>query len=194
MDVDEVYQDRLHPEPADSHTWLFERLRSLPAIAPAPPGLGAALRKRPPAASPEPPPAVLGFDLRSKATPETAPLRHPIFDTVEALGPAVARYPALTARPRQTSADDEAFSSQTVLMRYPAPVAIAYRRFCQEQAATDRLLKLFSCVEAVTRYLVTLGVCDLFQFLAASGRPDAALPDHKAFRFLKRPQNMQLGM
>jgi hypothetical protein len=152
FDSTEKWERRLHPGPAGSHVWLFERLHALPAVAPAPLGLGAALRG---GRAAEPPP---------------------------------------TARPRPTTADEEAFSSQTVVMRYPAPIAVAYRRFCQEQAATERLLKLFSCVEAVMRYLVTLGVCDLFQCLAASGRPDADLPDHKAFRFLKRPQNMQMGL
>src|SRR5437588_8967649 len=89
---------------------------------------------------------------------------------------------------------EHAFSSQTVVTYYPAPVAVAYRRFCDYENPTDRLLKLVAATEALLRYLVTLGISDLFHCLAASGQQDAALPEHDAFDFLRRPQKMQLGL
>jgi WD40 repeat protein len=115
--------------------------------------------------------------------------------------------PFSTASPHQVSfaspasavlstppAKDHTFSSHTVLIHYPAPVALPYRRFCDYENPTDRLLRLFAAVEAVARYLLTLGISDLFHCLAESGDADARLPDHPAFEFLKRPRAMQLGL
>ena len=62
--------------------------------------------------------------------------------------------------------EDQAFSSQSVLLRYPAPIAMAYRRFFQQQDSRLRLDSLFSTLQAALRYLATLGVSDLFHCLA----------------------------
>jgi hypothetical protein len=95
--------------------------------------------------------------------------------------------------PPAQHAASPAFSSHTVVTRYPAPIALAYRRFCRQREPTSRLMRLFAALEATLRYLVTLGVCDLFRGLAMSGLPDARLPDHSAFDFLRRPRPMTLG-
>jgi hypothetical protein len=96
--------------------------------------------------------------------------------------------------PRPPLAQSPAFSSHTVVTRYPAPIALAYRRFCRQQDAATRLRMLFAALEATLRYLVALGVCDLFRGLAEAGGPDARLPDHAAFDFLRRHRAMPLGM
>jgi hypothetical protein len=80
-----------------------------------------------------------------------------------------------------------------VVTRYPAPVALAYRRFCRQREPAARLRALFAALEATLRYLVTLGVCDLFRRLAEAGSPGASLPDHPAFDFLRRPRPLTLG-
>jgi serine/threonine protein kinase len=90
--------------------------------------------------------------------------------------------------------DDRAFSAEMVVTHYPAPVALAYRRFYREAEPRARLDRLFFAVEATLRYLVTLGLSDLLQCLATDGADDLALPRHKAFDFLRRHQPMQLGM
>ena len=93
--------------------------------------------------------------------------------------------------PRGRLRDDHAFSSQTIVTSYPYPIAIAYRRFLAEREPVGRLQKLFATTEALLRYLVTLGVSDLFHCLARDG---AALPDHQSFEFLRTPKPMLLGM
>jgi hypothetical protein len=80
-----------------------------------------------------------------------------------------------------------------VVTRYPAPVALAYRRFCRQREPAARLRALFAALEATLRYLVTLGVCDLLRRLAGPGEPAGRLPDHPAFDFLRRPRPMTLG-
>jgi hypothetical protein len=95
--------------------------------------------------------------------------------------------------PPAPSAACPAFSSHTVVTRYPAPVALAYRRFCRQREPAARLKALFASLEATLRYLVTLGVCDLLRRLATSGSPGARLPNHPAFDFLRRPRPMTLG-
>jgi hypothetical protein len=89
--------------------------------------------------------------------------------------------------------DEIAFSSETVVVHYPAPIALAYRRFCREGEPRARLERLFFAAEAAARYLVTLGVCDLLHRLAGGG-DDLALPAHSAFDFLRRPRPMTLGL
>jgi transcriptional regulator with AAA-type ATPase domain len=104
--------------------------------------------------------------------------------------------PALPRRPvssRASELDELAFSSHTVITSYPAPIAAAYRRFCDYENPTDRVLKLFAAAEAVARYLVILGVSDLFHCLAASD-PPGALPPGKEFAFLQSGARMQMGM
>jgi hypothetical protein len=95
--------------------------------------------------------------------------------------------------PVAPSAPSPAFSSYTVVTRYPTPIALAYRRFCRQPEPTARLKALFAALEASLRYLVTLGVCDLLRRLALSGPPDARLPDSPAFDFLRRHRPMTLG-
>jgi serine/threonine protein kinase len=90
--------------------------------------------------------------------------------------------------------DDRAFSAEMVVTHYPAPVALAYRRFYREAEPRARLERLVFAVEATLRYLVTLGLSDLLQCLAADGQADLALPRHEAFDFLRRHQSMQLGL
>jgi hypothetical protein len=96
--------------------------------------------------------------------------------------------PALKRRPQ-----DNAFSSHTIITCYPAPIAVAYRRFCDHESPTDRILKLFAVVEAVMRYLVVLGISDLFHCLAETGT-EAGLPKSEAFDFLRNGQPMQMGL
>jgi hypothetical protein len=85
------------------------------------------------------------------------------------------------------------FSSQTVVTLYPVPIAITFRRFCQETHPRSRLEALFFVLEAGVRYLLTLGVSDLFQSLTASGRDPAEVLAHADFEFLRRPRPMLLG-
>jgi serine/threonine protein kinase len=87
----------------------------------------------------------------------------------------------------------EAFSSQTVIAQYPAPIATAYRRLFQPEDSSTRLRMVFAAVEATLRYLVTLGVGDLFRSLASSGEDASQLLEHEAFAFLRRHQPMTLG-
>jgi hypothetical protein len=96
--------------------------------------------------------------------------------------------------PPAPAAASPAFSSHSVVTRYPAPIALAYRRFCRQREPTARLKALFAALEVTLRYLVSLGVCDLLRRLATSGSPDARLPDHPAFDFLRRPRPMPLGV
>jgi hypothetical protein len=95
--------------------------------------------------------------------------------------------------PPAPPASSPAFSSHTVVTRYPAPIALAYRRFCRQREPAARLTRLFAALEVTLRYLAGLGVCDLLRGLAASGSADARLPDHPAFDFLRRPRPMTLG-
>jgi Protein kinase domain/Inner membrane component of T3SS, cytoplasmic domain/GAF domain len=95
--------------------------------------------------------------------------------------------------PPAPAAVSPAFSSHVVVTRYPAPIALAYRRFCRQREPTARLKALFAALEATLRYLVTLGVCDLLRRLAAPGQSEARLPDHSGFDFLRRSRPMTLG-
>ncbi len=95
--------------------------------------------------------------------------------------------------PPSPPAASPAFSSHAVVTCYPAPVALAYRRFCRQQDPTARLQALFAALEATIRYLVTVGVSDLLRGLATSGSPGARLPEHPAFDFLRRPRPMTIG-
>jgi serine/threonine protein kinase len=90
--------------------------------------------------------------------------------------------------------DDRAFSAEMVVTHYPAPVALAYRRFYREAEPRARLERLFFAVEAGLRYLVTLGLADLLQCLTGDSQDNLALPRHGAFDFLRRHQPMQLGL
>jgi serine/threonine protein kinase len=102
--------------------------------------------------------------------------------------------PRPAARPaRRGLLDDEAFGPQTIVVHYPTPIALAYRRFCQQDQPRARLERLFKAFEAALKYLVFLGVCDLLHCLAKSGRADAALPGHQVFDFLRLPTKMSLG-
>lgn len=88
---------------------------------------------------------------------------------------------------------DYAFSSQTVIARYPAPIAIPYSRFFRQAEAATRMKMLFSALEATLRYLVTLGISDLFHILAMGQDNLVTLPEHDAFDFLRTPTPMSLG-
>ncbi len=107
--------------------------------------------------------------------------------------PETAREPAATARPRPVCPEDEAFSSQTVVLRYPAPVAIAYRRFCARSQPRDRLAQLFDTFEITLKYLVYLGLSDLLHCRLRAGPPLKPLPKHQGFDLTRRPTRMTLG-
>ncbi len=102
-------------------------------------------------------------------------------------GPDVAPVP-----PVNPTEDTEAFSSQTVVLHYPAPIAIAFRRFCQRKQPHDRLAQLFDTFEATVKYLVFLGLSDLLQCLARSGQP-VVLPKGQPFAFLRGHHKKTLG-
>lgn len=88
---------------------------------------------------------------------------------------------------------DEAFSSQTVVLRYPAPMAIAYRRFCARKEPPDRLVQLFSTFEITVKYLVYLAHSDLARARVKAGPPYDPLPGYSGFDFTRRPVRMTLG-
>jgi serine/threonine-protein kinase len=124
-----------------------------------------------------------------------AALRRPAPPETRTDGGAVTAEAAPGRRPGQLlRLDDRAFSAEMVVTHYPAPVALAYRRFYREAEPRARLDRLFFAAEATLRYLVTLGLSDLLQCLAADGQDDLALPRHEAFDFLRRHQPMQLGL
>jgi serine/threonine protein kinase len=87
----------------------------------------------------------------------------------------------------------EAFSRHTVVLHYPAPIAIAFRRFCRRTEARDRLAQLFDTFEITLKYLTYLGLCDLLGCMARSRRDKVALPKHQAFEFTRRPWRMTVG-
>jgi hypothetical protein len=89
--------------------------------------------------------------------------------------------------------EDEAFSSQTVVLRYPAPAAIAYRRFCARRETRDRLAQLFDTFEVTLKYLVYLGLADLCHCRLKAGRPCEPLPKHRGFDLTRQPTRMTLG-
>jgi hypothetical protein len=87
----------------------------------------------------------------------------------------------------------EAFSAQSVLIRYPAPIALAYRRFCQTREPALRLDRLFKALEATIKYLAFLGLSDLFHLRAGPDRQGGVIPDDAVFDCLRRPTRMTLG-
>jgi CheY-like chemotaxis protein len=89
---------------------------------------------------------------------------------------------------------DITFAPEAVLTRYPAPVAIPYRRFFRQPDPPTRLMMLFSVLEAWLRYLVTLGTSDWLHTVTLHGGNAGPLQDHGAFEFLRRPRPMALGM
>jgi serine/threonine protein kinase len=123
--------------------------------------------------------------------PSPAPVAEAGGTSAAAVTATTRSAPTEAAGPLQ--APDQAFSSQTIVTLYPAPIAITYRRFCQETEPRARLEALFSVLEASVRYLVTLGISDLFHCLAESGRDTAPLLDHPDFDFLRKPRPMVLG-
>jgi serine/threonine protein kinase len=115
-----------------------------------------------------------------------------------------------------------AFSSHLVVTTYPMPIAVGYQRFCRQADAVSRLRELYGMIEIILRYLVTLGISDLFHCqsnLLAERPPDGAiampsrrprLPDDldelrhphaedrdqpraRPLDFLRRPEKMVLG-
>jgi serine/threonine protein kinase len=86
----------------------------------------------------------------------------------------------------------EAFSSQTVVLRYPAPIALAYRRFCARREPADRAAQLFATFELTIKYLTCLAHADLARAWAEGGPPYPPLPAN-GFAFLRWPVHMTLG-
>jgi serine/threonine protein kinase len=89
------------------------------------------------------------------------------------------------------SPNDEVFSSDSVVVHYPAPIALAYRRCCQQRNSHARWQYLVKSLEALIKYLVFIGLSDLLECCSLTGRTDA-LGD-PAFDFLRRPIPMTLG-
>lgn len=87
----------------------------------------------------------------------------------------------------------EAFSSQTVVLRYPAPIAIAYRRFCSRREPADRLAQVFATFDLTIKYLVYLALADLARVRVRRGPPYEPLPTHAGFNFTRHPIRMTLG-
>jgi ABC-type branched-subunit amino acid transport system ATPase component len=96
--------------------------------------------------------------------------------------------------PRRLGSGDSAFSSLAVIVRYPTPLAIAYRRFCRQQDPATRLQMLNATVEIMLRYLVTLGLADLFACSDLSATEDIQALRSDAFEFLRYPKPMLLGL
>jgi serine/threonine protein kinase len=109
--------------------------------------------------------------------------------------PAAPPSPAVASPvlPPPAPPSEPPFTPHGTVLRYPAPLALPYRRFLQQKEPRLRLDALFYVLESTLRYLVTLGISDLFGCLAARGEP-AELPAHAAFDFLRKPRPMQLGM
>jgi serine/threonine protein kinase len=97
----------------------------------------------------------------------------------------------IVPRPRVASSE-EAFSSQTVVLRYPAPIAVAYRRFCARKEPRGRLAQLFDTFEITVKYLLYLAMSDLCSAHLRKS-PRAPLPKHQGFDFLRRPTRMTVG-
>lgn len=87
----------------------------------------------------------------------------------------------------------EAFSAQSVLIHYPAPIAFAYRRFCQAREPAARLDRLFKALEATIKYLAFVGLADLLWLGARQGGTGPVVPEAPAFDCLRRPTKMTLG-
>lgn len=102
------------------------------------------------------------------------------------------REPPTTER-RPTSPTDEAFSAQMVVLRYPAPIAIAYRRFCARTQPRDRLAQLFDTFEITLKYLVYLGLSDLFHTRLRGNESCPPLPKRQGFDLTRRSLRMTLG-
>ncbi|MFO0954576.1 MAG: protein kinase [Isosphaeraceae bacterium] len=90
-------------------------------------------------------------------------------------------------------AEDEAFSSATVVIHYPTPVALAFQRFCAERDPYPRWAKLVKAMEATVKFLLFAGLSDLFDGLARAGEPVDPLLGADVFRFLYEPVPMTLG-
>jgi serine/threonine protein kinase len=107
--------------------------------------------------------------------------------------PAPAQQSTGQERLRTRPPGDDAFSSQMVVLRYPAPIAIAYRRFCARSQPRDRLAQLFDTFEITLKYLVYLGLSDLCRARVQDGPPYTPLSKHQGFDLVKRPTRMTLG-
>jgi ABC-type lipopolysaccharide export system ATPase subunit len=95
---------------------------------------------------------------------------------------------------RRSGHGGSAFSSLAVIVRYPTPLAIAYRRFCRQEDSATRLQMLIATVEVLLRYLVTLGLADLFACCGSSPAEDIPALKSDAFEFLRYPKPMLLGL
>src|SRR5262249_15999154 len=88
----------------------------------------------------------------------------------------------------------QAFSSQTVLVHSPAPIAIAFERFWMERdEPRARLERLFKALEATVKYLTLVAVSDLLHCLTVSAsRAPVQLPDDRVFDFLRGPPKQKM--
>jgi serine/threonine protein kinase len=145
-------------------------------------------RKAEPAA-----PTALGSEPPKEAPPEAGATLTPLEPVPQEHEVETTRPPPQSQRPRLRAPADEAFSSQAVVLRYPAPIAIAYRRFCGRGQPRDRLAQLFDTFEITLKYLVYLGLSDLCHCRLRSGPPVAPLSKHQGFDLVRRPTRMTLG-
>jgi serine/threonine protein kinase len=115
------------------------------------------------------------------------------YQTAAELAQALRAFLASPPREAAPRAQSPAFSSHTVVTRFPAPIALAYQRFCRQREPTARLKTLFAALEGTLRYLVTLAVCDLLRERSLGEPRNDSLPVHDAFDFLRRPKPISLG-
>lgn len=124
-----------------------------------------------------------GFDPNESSEPDLRFL---------SLNPMPTRTPSGTEVPHDSSSwSDAAFSSQFVVVRYPAPIALPYQRYCGSPAGFSRLVALVSATEHLLRYLVAIAAADLFRCLGKTGA--SRLQHHPELEPLFSGMDLQLG-
>ena len=132
--------------------------------------------------------AKVGRGVHSARAPEVAV---PVTGSANAGTPRLPRHRAPWGL--DPGSVEDAFSSHTVLTRFPAPIAIAYGRFCRQENPRVRMDMLFLAAEATVRYLVILGLSDLFHCSAEADDERHAVLQQPAFGFLWTSIPMTFG-
>jgi serine/threonine protein kinase len=92
-----------------------------------------------------------------------------------------------------------ALSTETVLRRFPTPIALAYQRFLEGERTSgttgslERVYELIRVFEAATSYLTFLALSDLLRPDSGPDRPLPPVPADSAFDFTRHPRPMWLG-
>ncbi|PRQ05147.1 serine/threonine-protein kinase [Enhygromyxa salina] len=105
----------------------------------------------------------------------------------ERLGAAEHRF-------RRYSADASAswaFSSHLVVARYPAPIALAWSRFCACSEPRTRLEALFFALESTVKFLCCVALAELVALCAQRG--DEVLLHHGKLKNFEKQQRTMLG-